>query len=258
MSFFKKILASVGVGSAKVDARLHNDVLIPGELITGEVHIEGGDIEQEIDDIYMYVITHYEREYDNKKVKEECILAKQLLSAKFKLMPKEEKILTFSFPLPYETPLTMGRQPVYLRTGLDIKNAIDPGDSDFIQVLPHPLMEKVLDAVQSIGFQLFKVDCEYNRHLGRKYPFVQEFEFRPTGKYRSRLEELEVVFFLKDTELEVFMELDKRARGFFGAMEEAFNMDERYVRFRLTDADLSRPQTQLAEYLDEMIQRNIR
>lgn len=258
MSIFKKILESVGVGNAKVDARLHNDTLIPGELITGEVHIEGGEIEQDVDDIYMYVITHYEREHDNKKVKEECILAKQLLSAKFKLQPKEEKILPFSFPLPYETPLTMGRQPVYLRTGLDIKNAVDPGDSDFIQVLPHPMMEAVLDAVQQLGFQLFKVDCEYNRYLGRKYPFVQEFEFRPTGKYRSKLEELEVVFFLKENEMDVFLELDKRAKGFFGALEEAFNMDERYIRFRLTQADLNRPQEQIVNMIDEMIQQNLR
>ncbi|MGD8192262.1 sporulation protein [Brevibacillus ginsengisoli] len=258
MSFFKKILASVGVGSAKVDARLHNDRLIPGEMITGEVHMEGGEIEQEIDDIYMYVITHYEREHDNKKGKEECILAKQLLSTKFKLKPKEEKVLTFSFPLPYETPLTMGRQPVYIRTGLDIKNAIDPGDSDFIQVLPHPLMEHVLGAIGDIGFQLFKVDCEYNRLLGRNFPFVQEFEFRPTGEYRSRLEELEVVFFLKDAELDVYIELDKRARGFLVAREEAFNMDERYLRFHVTEAELKRPRTQLAEYIDEMIRVSVK
>lgn len=258
MSFFKKILASVGVGSAKVDARLHNDSLLPGETISGEVFITGGDVEQEIDDIYMYVITHYEREYDDKKVKEECILAKQRLAERFVLQPKEQKVLAFSFQLPYETPLTMGRQPVYLRTGLDIKNAIDPGDSDFIQVLPHPLMEKVLDAVKDVGFQLFKVDCEYNRHLGRNYPFVQEFEFRPTGKYRSRLEELEVVFFLKESELEVLLELDKRARGFFGALEEAFNMDERYARFRLTNNDLNRPKADIVEMIDDLIQRNLK
>lgn len=256
MSFFKKILASVGVGSAKVDTRLHHDALIPGETITGEVHITGGDVEQEIDDIYMYIITHYEREYDDKKVKEECILVKERLSERFTLQPGEEKILPFAIQLPFETPLTMGRQPVYLRTGLDIKNAIDPGDSDFIQVLPHPMMEKVLDAVKQAGFQLFKVDCEYNRHLGRKYPFVQEFEFRPTGKYRSRLEELEVIFFLKESELEVLLELDKRARGFKGMLEEAFNIDERYVRFRLTGNEYS--DAELAKWIEQLIERNIR
>lgn len=258
MSMFKKLLASVGIGSAQVDARLEKDSLIPGELVTGEVHINGGDVSQEIDEIYMYVITHYEREVNDSKVKEDCILLKHRLSDRFVLQPKERKVIPFSFRLPYETPLTMGRQPVYLRTGLDIKNAVDPGDSDFIEVLPHPLMSKVLDAVKELGFQLYKVDCEYNRHLGNAYPFVQEFEFRPSGKYRGRLEELEVVFFLREHECEVLMQVDKRARGLLGAFEEAFNLDERYVRFRISTSDLSRPTSELARSIDQMIERAAR
>lgn len=258
MSVFKKLLASVGIGSAKVDARLHNDSLMPGETLSGEVHIVGGDVSQEIDDIYMFVVTHYEREYDDKKGKEECVLVKHRLAERFLLKPEETKIIPFAFPLPYETPLTIGRQPVYLRTGLDIKNAIDPGDSDYIEVRPHPWMSKVLDAVKQIGFQLYKVDCEYNRYLGRTYPFVQEFEFRPTGKYRSRLDELEVIFFLRRDELEVLMQVDKRARGLMGALEEAFNMDERYVRFRLTAADAQRSTGELAQAIDQTIQRSLR
>lgn len=258
MSMFKKLLASVGIGSAQVDARLEKDSLLPGELVKGEVHLTGGDVAQEIDEIYMYVVTHYERESNDTKVKEECILAKHRLSERFTLQPKETKELPFSFPLPYETPVTMGRQPVYLRTGLDIKNAIDPGDSDFIEVRPHPLMSKVLDSVAFLGFQLYKVDCEYNRYLGRSCPFVQEFEFRPTGKYRNRLEELEVIFFLREGEAEVLLQLDKRARGFLGALEEAFDLDERYVRFRITDADLHRSVADVASELERLIERNIR
>jgi sporulation-control protein len=258
MSMFKKLLASVGIGSASVDARLEQDSLIPGDVVKGEVHIVGGDVLQEIDEIYMYVVTHYEREVNDNKVKEECTLVKHRLSERISLQPKEKMVLPFKFQLPYETPLTMGRQPVYLRTGLDIKNAIDPGDSDFMEVRPHPLMTKVLDAIQSIGFQLYKVDCEYNRHLGRTYPFVQEFEFRPTGPYRSRLEELEAIFYLRDGELEVLLELDKRARGFMGAFEEAFNLDERYVRFRLSEADLQRPTGAIADSIEELIRKQLR
>lgn len=258
MSMFKKLLASVGVGAARVDTRLVNESLIPGETISGEVHIAGGDIAQAIDEIYLYVVTHYECEANDTKVKEECTLLKHRLSESFTLQPKEIKVIPFSFRLPYETPLTMGRQPVYLRTGLDIKNAIDPGDSDYIEVLPHPLMTKVLDAVKQLGFQLFKVDCEYNRYLGRTYPFVQEFEFRPTGQYRSRVEELEVIFYLKENELEVLLELDKRARGFLGAFEEAFNMDERYTRFRLTEADAGRSTGDIATDIESLIKSNIR
>lgn len=258
MSMFKKLLASVGIGAAQVDTRLFKESLIPGEIVQGEVHIVGGDIAQEIDEIYMYVITHYEREANDSKVKEECVLLKHRLSERFSLQPKEQKAIPFAFQLPYETPLTMGRQPVYLRTGLDIKNAIDPGDSDFIEVLPHPLMSKVIDAVKQLGFQLFKVDCEYNRYLGRNYPFVQEFEFRPTGSYRSRLEEMELIFFLKQDELEILLELDKRARGFLGAWEEAFNLDERYARFRLTAADEQRSTADIASLIGSLIDRNIR
>ncbi|NGQ97285.1 sporulation protein [Brevibacillus sp. SYP-B805] len=258
MSMFKKLLASVGIGSAQVDARLDKDSLIPGEIVRGEVHLTGGDVSQVIDEIYMYVITHYEREVNDAKVKEECILLKHRLTERFTLQPNEQKVVPFAFRLPYETPLTMGRQPVYLRTGADIKNAIDPGDSDFIEVLPHPLMAKALDAVKELGFQLYKVDCEFNRHLGRTYPFVQEFEFRPTGQYRSRLEELEVIFDLREDECEVLLQVDKRARGFLGALEEAFDLDERYTRFRLAAADLNRPTAEIAGWIDELIRRAIR
>lgn len=255
---FKKLLASIGIGSSQVDARLEQESLIPGDVVKGEVHITGGDVAQEIDEIYMYVVTHYEREVNDKKVKEECTLVKYRLTERFHLQPKENKVLPFSFQLPYETPLTMGRQPVYLRTGLDIKNAIDPGDSDFIEVRPHPLMEKVLEAIQSIGFQLYKVDCEYNRYLGRTYPFVQEFEFRPTGSFRKRLEELEAVFYLREGEVEVLLELDKRARGFMGAFEEAFSLDERFVRFRLSTEDLNKPLSVIANSIEGLIQQQIR
>ncbi|MFP3389838.1 sporulation protein [Brevibacillus sp. SIMBA_040] len=258
MSMFKKLLASIGIGSSQVDARLEQDSLIPGDVVKGEVHITGGDVAQEIDEIYMYVVTHYEREVNDKKAKEECTLVKYRLTESISLQPKESKVLPFAFQLPYETPLTMGRQPVYLRTGLDIKNAIDPGDSDFIEVRPHPLMAKVLDAIQSLGFQLYKVDCEYNRYLGRTYPFVQEFEFRPTGPFRKQLEELEAVFYLREGELEVLLELDKRARGFFGGLEEAFNLDERFVRFRLYDADLNKPLPVIADAIEQLIRKQIR
>ncbi|USG67217.1 sporulation protein [Brevibacillus ruminantium] len=260
MSLFKKLMASVGIGAAQVDARLQKDTLLPGEIVSGEVYIKGGDVSQTIDDIYMYVVTHYERETNDKTIKEEYILAKHQLAEKFGLCPREEKVIPFTFQLPYETPLTMGRQPVYLRTGLDIRNAVDPGDSDFIEVRPHPLMEKVLQALQLLGFQLCKVDCEYNRLLGRSHPFVQTFQFRPTDEYRNRVEELELVFYLKEHELEVLLELDKRARGYFGGLGlyEALNLDERYARLCLSEAERNCSVEECAAQMEELIRQRIR
>jgi sporulation-control protein len=253
VTIFKKLLASVGIGSARVDARLTQDSLIPGDSVSGEFHLTGGEVAQDIDEIYMYVITHYEREDNQKKIKEECTLAKHRLTEPISLQPDESLVVPFSFPLPYQTPLTMGRQPVYLRTGLDIKLAIDPGDSDFIDVRPHPYMEKVLDAIQSIGFQLYKVDCEYNPYLGGSYPFVQAFEFRPIGPLRSRVEELDVFFFLRDDGMDVYLELDRRARGYLSAPEDESDLDERYIRLQLFAEDLEQPLNDVSHRLENVM-----
>lgn len=257
MSMFKKLLASAGIGSAQVDTRLSRDSFVPGEIVQGEVYVTGGDIAQDIDEIYMYVVTHYERKRDDNTYKEECILLKHRVSERFSLAFKEQIVISFSLQLPYATPLTIGRQPVYLRTGLDIKNAVDPGDSDFIEVRAHPMMARVLDAVHDAGFQLFKVDCEYNRYLGRTYPFVQEFEFRPSGRYRNQIEELEVIFFLKEDELEVYLEIDKRAHGFMGKLEEAVHLDERYASLRLTASDRNRSIFEISSMIDTLVQQGL-
>lgn len=253
---FKKILASVGIGAAKVDARLFDDTLMPGEAIAGEVHIIGGDVPQNVDDVYLYIVTEYKQEVDDSTVTRECELVKYRLAERFSLQPRETKVMPFSVQLPYETPLTIGHQPVYLRTGLDISSAIDPKDKDYLQVRPHPLMQQVLNAVESLGFQLKEVDCEYSRHLGSRYPFVQEFEFRPIGKYRGRLDELEVIFSLHADGLEVFLEIDRKARGFGGFFQEAFDMNDRYARLSVTPAYLQRPQ-ELAAAIDNTIQSHL-
>ena len=257
VSMFKKLLAKVGIGAATVDTRLYKDALVPGEMIEGEVYITGGDVSQEIDDIYICVLTQYKREVEDSTVTEECKLLKYCLSERFKLQPKEEKIIPFSFQLPYETPLTVGQQPVYLRTGLDISTAIDPKDTDYIQVYPHPLMQAVLDAVENLGFQLYQVNCEYNPHFGGQYPFVQEFEFRPFGKYQGYLDELEMIFSIYLNQLEVFLEIDKRARGFGGFLAEAFDMDERYIRFQATPDYLEAPQGELEAMIDDILQSSL-
>jgi sporulation-control protein len=87
MSFFKKMLASVGVGAAKVNTELHTPEVTPGGIISGVVYIEGGDVEQNVDRIYLSIKTHYIRERDDRKVKETAVIAKYLLTEGFTLQP---------------------------------------------------------------------------------------------------------------------------------------------------------------------------
>ena len=45
---FKKLFASLGVGSASVDTVLHEPNVVPGGVVQGEVHIEAGSVDQQI------------------------------------------------------------------------------------------------------------------------------------------------------------------------------------------------------------------
>lgn len=105
---FKKFLASVGIGAAKVDTRLFNDSVVPGDLLEGEVHIIGGDVAQNIDDIYLKLATEYKRETEDSTYHEECVMVNYRLLERLSIQPKEEFVVPFSLQLPYEMPLSLG------------------------------------------------------------------------------------------------------------------------------------------------------
>ena len=59
---------------------------------------------------------------------------------------------------------------------------------------------------------------------------------------------------LSSKQLKVLLQTDKRARGFKGWLNEAFDLDERYARY-VTQSDLT--QENIAAKIDEMIQRHL-
>jgi sporulation-control protein len=241
MSFFDKMFASVGIGAAKVDTILTNDRLIAGDEVSGKVVIQGGKVEQDIDEIYLKVITSYERERDDKKYREECVIGKYRLTERFTIGANEKKEVPFSFDLPIDTPVSYGKTRVWVETGLDIKNAIDPSDRDYIDVHPSTLMSQLLNAVTDLGFRLREVDCEAApHHLRRRLPFVQEFEFVATkGEFRGRLDELEVVFLETNQDrMEILLQVDRRPTGLGSLFSEMLNLDETNLRLTVTAAEI--------------------
>lgn len=241
MSFFNKVFASVGIGAAKVDTKLEKDRVMPGEEVRGVVQIRGGSTEQNIEDIYLSLHTTYIKEADDKKYTATAEIDRFRLTQSFIIKENETKEIPFSFRLPLEMPLSLGRTKVWVATGLDIKNAVDPSDKDYLTVVPNPVMEGILTAVSDLGFRLREAECEEApRHLRRHLPFVQEFEFVPvSGRFRGRLDELELVFYPNnENDIEVLMQVDRRARGIGGFLSEAMGIDETYVRMNVHSADL--------------------
>lgn len=248
----KKWLASVGIGSARVDTQLAKDQLTPGENFQGKVVVEGGNTEQQIDRINLFVMTEALRERDDKKFYEKVVLHKFSLSESFTIGEGEKKEFDFEFTLPIQTPPTLGRTKVWIQTGLDIPSAIDPKDRDYIQVQSHPSMSTVLDAIYNgLGFHLRKVEMEYSKRLG----YIQEFEFLPSNEFRADLDELEAYFFLKEHEIEVVLQVDRRAKGLGGLFAEALEMDESYVRVTFSHAEVEKGTNYIAGQLRETIKR---
>ncbi|MEB3752004.1 sporulation protein [Geobacillus sp. FSL W8-0032] len=238
---FKKLLSSIGIGSATVDTKLAKAQYAQGETVEGVVEIRGGSVEQHIDKIDLALVTTYIREVDDHKFEEKAVLARHKVSDSLTIGPNETKTIPFRFTLPYDTPVTLGSSKVWLQTGLDIQMALDPQDRDYLTIEPHPLVTAFLEAARQLGFRLHHVQCEQApRHWQPRLPFVQEFEFRPaSGAFRGRLDELEAIFFVSEHGVETILEIDRKARGLAGLLAEALDMDETLARFTYGPNDLA-------------------
>ena len=241
MSVFNKVLASVGIGAATVDTKLESEQVVPGEDIQGIIEIQGGNVEQLINEIYLSIHTQYVKETNDQEHHVTATIEQIRMASKFTISANERKVIPFSFQLPLDTPVTMGRTKVWVKTDLDIKNAIDPTDKDFLQVNPGQLLNGVLNSISSLGFRLREVECEKATYrLQSRLPFIQEFEFVPTsGAFRGRLDELELVFLpTSSTTADLHFQIDRKARGLGGFLAEAMEMDETNITASISMSDL--------------------
>lgn len=241
MSFFSKVLASIGVGAAKVDTKLERSSYTAGESVRGEVEVYGGNVAQQIDAIYLTLYTTYIKEVDDSKVTATAPIQKFRVSEPFTIAANETKIIPFSFSLPVDAPITIGTTRVWVSTELDIRSGADAKDKDFIEIRPSQLTSGILDGVQQLGFRLRKADCEQASYKYRRnYPFVQEFEFVPvSGVFRGKLDELEISFLSQtDQSVELLLQVDRKARGFGGFLAEALDVDESFIRMTISQHEL--------------------
>ncbi|MBD1373789.1 sporulation protein [Hazenella sp. IB182357] len=195
-------LASLGIGAAVVDTQLEDKPIYAGDLLKGEVCIQGGEIEQLIDDIYFYLMVEITKN-DKKKP---YMLKKIHLSEGFTIQRRMTKKIPFEVRIPLETPMSTGSFRVFVKTGLDIKKAIDPQDVDDIDVVPPALIQKLLKEVENGGFILYKISNQYDQSV-KPHPFFQMFQFKPTGKNHGLVDELGVIFSLSDREMHMDIEI---------------------------------------------------
>ncbi|ARX82511.1 MULTISPECIES: sporulation protein [Streptomyces] len=225
---FKKLLASLGAGGASVETVLTEANVVPGGVVQGEVRIQGGNVDQQIEALSVGLQARVEVEGNDQEVKQDIEFIKQRLGGAFELKANAVHAVPFGLDIPWETPIThfAGRQlhgmNIGVTTELEIARAVDSGDLDPVNVHPLPAQQAILDAFGQLGFRFKSADMERGHIRGtrQKLPFYQEIEFFPPEQYRG-LNQVELTFVADDREMDVVLEMDKKP-GLFSEGSDSY------------------------------------
>ncbi len=225
---FKRLLASLGAGGASVETVLTEVNVVPGGVVQGEVRIQGGSVDQQIERLSVGLQAKVEVEGQDQEYKQDIEFLKVPLGGAFELKAEAIHAVPFGLEIPWETPITMiGGQAlrgmnIGVTTELEIARAVDSGDLDPISVHPLPAQQALLDAFIQLGFRFKNADLERGHIRGtrQKLPFYQEIEFFPPQQYRG-LNQVELSFVADQNEMDVVLEMDKKP-GLFGEGSDTF------------------------------------
>jgi sporulation-control protein len=235
---FKRLLGAFGVGAPSVDTVLATPRVRPGDVMRGEVRLKGGDFDADVEYIALGLVTKVEAEHGEGEQTGLIEFLRTEVSGPFRLAAGEERVLPFTFPVPWEAPVTevQGR-PLYgmamgVRTELAIAKAVDKGDLDAVQIEPLPSQDAVLQAFSRLGFQFKGADLEMGGIYGidQRLPFYQEIEFFPPPAHSHLVNEVELTFVANPGGLDIVLEADGHHSGdSFGrwrvSHEEAMHRD---------------------------------
>ncbi len=215
---FKKLLASIGVGGAKVDTQLDNPRLYPGELLRGRVVVQGGSADQDIEKIALVLMVEAEQESGDHEARGALPLGTVPVSGRFTIGAGQSREFPFQIQLPAETPINAlphyGRPlPVWIHTDLAIDSAVDASDRDLLEILPPAPVHTLLQAFEQLGWALASTDVEVGTaragNVMSTLGCYQEFELRPRGG-NFRIQEIELTFIPHAGSTHVLVEVDAR------------------------------------------------
>ncbi|MCV2489352.1 sporulation protein [Geodermatophilus sp. YIM 151500] len=233
---FRNLMARLGSGGAGVDAVLDSPDTTPGGTVTGTVHVTGGSVPQEVNEIRVALEATVEVESGDHSWREDVSFGTTAVAGSGRIEPGARHAVPFRFAVPWQCPITaidgwhLRGMRIGLVTRIDIPGSLDATDLDPVTVLPLPVQRSVLVALDSLGFAFRGADVEKGRLHGSDLPFYQEVEFAPPHSLRGRVNELEVTFLADPQGVEVVLEVDRRG-GLLTEGRDAFG------RLRLSHRD---------------------
>lgn len=226
----KRLLAGIGFGGASVETSLDSSVTVPGGSLQGTVVIEGGDVEQKVEQLTIGLQARVETEVGDQEVDSDMEFHRVRLGEGVALVPGQRFAVPFELFVPWETPITShrGRHLQHMNLGvntrLHVAKAIDPGDLDPVTIEPLPAQAAILDSLFSLGFTFKHADLERGRlaRTRQRLPFYQEIEFRSPRRYRG-LNELELSLVTDEHGIDVVLELDKKPGLLFSEGRDTYH-----------------------------------
>ena len=220
MSFLGKMLASVGIGAARVDTQLEQDTVRLGEQLRGRVVIEGGKTAQRVEYVALHVMTRvkHDEHYQNEAALE------FRLGGPIEVGSGSRQELPFDITVPYHAPLTMPGTDLWLETGASV-SGMDPTDQDRLVIRPNAPVEALLSGADRLGLRLRRSDMQ--RAHGWGHGLVQELEFHPPHGLGTS--EVEMILLPQADRVEVILEVDRRARGVASLFTSEFETRSRWL-----------------------------
>ncbi|HNX71201.1 sporulation protein [Rivihabitans pingtungensis] len=218
----KKLLASIGVGSAQVDTQIDNPELAPGQLLQGQVLVQGGQSAQDIEKIELVLMTQAEDESQDSERTVAWPLCRLPVCGPFTIGAGETRYFPFQMTLPLETPVNALRTRdrrvplVWIHTDLAIAAGVDSDDRDQLLVRPGMALQTLLDAFARLDWYVHSSDVELGSArvgpISSTLGCYQEIELRPHGG-SWRIEEIELTCLCDGHHTHVLIEVDHRLGG---------------------------------------------
>ncbi|GAA2287083.1 sporulation protein [Actinomadura luteofluorescens] len=219
---FKQLLGAFGVGGPSVETVLAASHTRPGDLLTGEVRVQGGDRDVHVHQVVLSLVTRAEYEHGDHEGAGSREFYRGAITGGLHLGAGRFQAIPFQMPLPWELPVTeiygqhLHGMAMGVRTELEVAGAVDSGDLDPVSVSPLPSQQRVLDAFGTLGFMFKSADVEEGHIAGvhQELPFYQEIEFFAPPRYEGRIAEVELTFVSDPHGLVVILEADRRGNVF--------------------------------------------
>lgn len=200
---FKKFMAKLGVGSAKVDLLLPNPEYAMNEIVHGTIRVQGGSVEQEMNSIavelWLQVVSKKGQTFTHK-------IASIPVVQPFVIGANATREFSFTYKLPEGLPISAGNVSYHFKTHLDIAGGVDSADHDAIRILAPARFYSLFEAFDRLGFREKHGSGDFNG-------YKQEFELFPTGFLAGQVKEVEFEAAIEQEGIRMLLELDVPSFG---------------------------------------------